>query len=117
MADLTLRPAYASLAEEDGLRFVGFVEADEEAYALFRQPVAGGPVWFELGDEDFGAEDALVSVTETDKGLEIALKPALAARFGWATSVAIRLGPRVAEADQARAALASMLGPLWHPLA
>lgn len=114
MTDVTIRAAYATVAEEDGLRFIGFVEADEEGYALFRQPLAGGPVWFELNDEDLGAEDALVSVTAGPKGLEVVLSPARAARFAFASRVAIRAGAGCEGRTEAFAALAAMLGPLWQ---
>lgn len=114
MTDVTIRAAYATVAEEDGLRFIGFVEADEEGYALFRQPLAGGPVWFELNDEDFGDEDALVSVIASDKGLEIALAPAMAPRFGWAGSVSVKADARCEGREEAFAALREMLGAIWR---
>lgn len=114
MADVTISASYATVAEEDGQRFIGFVDAEDEGYALFRQPLAGGPVWFELNDEDLGAEDALVSVTPGPKGLEVVLKPALAPRFGWATSVAIRAGAACDGRDAALEALRAMLGDLWR---
>ena len=61
MADLTLKAAYATVTEDDGFRFVGFVEEDDEGYALFRQPVEGGAVWFEVNDEEFGDDEALAA--------------------------------------------------------
>lgn len=109
MADITIKAAYATVAEEDGTRFVGFVTGDEDAYALFRQPLAGGPVWFELNDEDFGAEDAVERMSRTATGVEITIRPALMSRFGWAGSVAIRLD-RCDGADAALEALAGMTG-------
>lgn len=112
MADITLKAAYATVTEDDGFRFIGFVEEDDEGYALFRQPVEGGPVWFELNDEEFGDDEALAAVTLTAKGLEITLTPEAAPRFGWATSVAIRLPARCENRDEALAALTEMLGPL-----
>ena len=112
MADITVKAAYATVADEDGQRFVGFVTADDEGYALFRQPLGGGPVWFEVTDEDFGAEDALAALSRTATGIEVALRPELAGRFGWAQSIAIRLD-RCDGAEAALAALAPMLGPLW----
>jgi hypothetical protein len=114
MADVTIRASYATVAEEDGQRFVGFVDDEDEGYALFRQPVGGGPVWFELNDEDLGAEDALILVTAGPKGLEVALKPALAPRFGWAGSVSIRAGAACDGRDAALEALRAMLGDLWR---
>ena len=39
MTDLVVKAAYASVVVVDGLRLVGFVDARDEAYALFRQPV------------------------------------------------------------------------------
>lgn len=109
MADLVVKAAYATLAEDDGFRFIGFVDALDEAYALFRQPVAGGPVWFEVNDEDFGTEDAVAAIEVREGSLEIALKPELAGDFGYATSVAVRL-KNCEGAEAALAALSDMLG-------
>lgn len=91
MADLVVKAAYASVAEEDGFRFIGFVDALDEHYALFRQPLTGGPVWFEVNDEDFGAEDAIAAAAVREGSLEITLRPAVMGRFGYAGSVAVRL--------------------------
>lgn len=118
MADITIRAAYASVVEdeEEEQLFVGFAEgeAEDEVYCLFRQPLTGGPVWFEVTDDSFGAEDALERVVAGPKGLEITLRPALAGRFGWASSVAVKAGPACEGRDEAFAALAAMLGPVWH---
>jgi len=112
MADITVKAAYGSVVEDEGFLFVGFAEGEEEdeGYVLFRQPLEGGPVWFEVNDEGFGAEDAVEKVVSGPKGLEIALKPALAAKFGWAGSVAVRITPRTEDAAEALEALAQMLG-------
>lgn len=118
MADISLKAAYASVVEddEDGMLFVGFAEgeAEDEAYALFRQPLAGGPVWFEVTDESFGAEDAVQSVTAGPKGLDIVIRPGKEAAFGWAGSVQIKAGPGCEGRDEAYAALSAMLGPVWQ---
>lgn len=116
MADITVKAAYGSVVEDEGFLFVGFAEGEEEeeGYVLFRQPVRGGPVWFEVNDETFGAENAVAAVKAGPKGLEITLKPALAATFGWAGSVAVRIGPACEDAEPALAALREMLGDLWQ---
>lgn len=118
MADISVNAAYASIVEddEDGMLFIGFAEgeAEDEAYALFRQPVGGGPVWFEVSDESFGAEDGLESVTAGPKGLDIVIRPAAVAKFGWATTVSIGAGVSCEGRDEAFAALAAMLGPVWR---
>ncbi len=108
MADLVVKAAYATVAEEDGTRFVGFVDALDEHYVLFRQPLTGGPVWFEVNDEDFGADDAVALAAVADGSLEIAIRPEKAGRFGYAGSVAVRL--KACEgAEAALEALAGML--------
>ena len=114
MADITVKAAYGSVVEDEGFLFIGFAEGEEEdeGYVLFRQPIGGGPVWFEVNDETFGAEDALEKVVLGPKGLEITLKPGLAATFGWAGSVAVRIGPGCEDAAPALEALAAMLGPV-----
>ena len=117
MADITVKAAYASVVEdpEDGFLFVGFAEGeeDDEAYVLLRQALGGGPVWFELGDEAFGAEDALLSVRMGIMGLEFVLRPEKAAKFGFATSVSVDL-MQCEDKDEAMAALRDMLGPIWQ---
>ncbi len=118
MADISVKAAYASVVEddEDGMLFVGFAEgeAEDEAYALFRQPLAGGPVWFEVTDESFGAEEALERVVAGEKGLEIVIRPAKVAAFGWAGSVSVKVSPSCEGREEAYTALAAMLGPVWQ---
>jgi hypothetical protein len=111
MADIVVKAAYGSVVEEEGFLFVGFAEGEEEdeGYVLFRQAVGGGPVWFEVNDEAFGAEDAVQSIRHGPKGLEIAIAPEKVAAFGWAASVAIRIGPGCEDADAALEALRGML--------
>ncbi|WP_149141189.1 hypothetical protein [Gemmobacter caeruleus] len=91
MSELVVKAAYASVTEVEGEGFVGFVDAREENYALFRQPLAGGPVWFEVNDEDFGAEDAIAALALAEGSLTVTLRPERIGRFGYASRVAIRL--------------------------
>lgn len=91
MSDLVVKAAYATVAEADGFVFVGFVDARDENYALFRQPKDGGPLWFEVNDEDFGAEDAVETAQLGPEGLALTLRAAKAGRFGYAGRVAVRL--------------------------
>jgi hypothetical protein len=115
MADITVKAAYGSVVEDEGFLFVGFAEGEEEeeGYVLFRQPIGGGPVWFEVNDEAFGAEDAVAGVTVGPKGFEVALRPELAAAFGFAASVAVKIGPGCEDAGPALEALREMLGEVW----
>lgn len=113
MTDITLDAAYASVVEdpEEGYLFVGFAEGEDEdeAYVLFRQPLGGGPVWFELGDESFGAEEAVeAAVLENDR-LVITLRADQVARFGFARNVVVNLGT-CEDREDALAALGAMLG-------
>lgn len=114
MADIVVKAAYGSVVEDEGFLFVGFAEGEheDEGYVLFRQPEEGGPVWFEVNDETFGAEDAVQAVVRGPKGLEITLRPEKAAAFGFARSVAVRIGPACEDAEPALAALEAMLGPV-----
>ncbi len=116
MADIVIKAAYGSVVEDEGQIFVGFAEGEEEdeAYVLFRQPEGGGPVWFEVSDEAFGAEDALEAVVAGPGGLEITLKPERAAKFGWARSVSVEVGEACEGREEAYAALAEMLGTVWR---
>lgn len=115
MADITVKAAYGSVVEDEGCLFVGFAEGEdeEEGYVLFRQPVDGGPVWFEASDETFGAEDAIESVVTGPKGFEVTIRPDKRAAFGFATTVAVRVGPGCEDGPEALAALKGMLGALW----
>lgn len=117
MADITIKAAYASLVEdeEEGLLFIGFAEgeAEDEPYILFRRALTGGPVWCEVNDESFGAEDGLAHVLRSAKGLEIRVRPEAAAEFGFAREIAIRIGPDCEDAAPALEALRDMLGPVW----
>ena len=117
MADIMVKAAYASVVEdpEDGFLFVGFAEGEQEdeAYVLLRQAIGGGPVWFELGDESFGAEDALSLATLGAGGLEFTLRPEKAAKFGYAATVSVDL-TQCEDKDEALAALRDMLGPVWQ---
>jgi len=116
MADITLNAAYGSVVEDEGFLFVGFAEGEDqdEGYVLFRQPLEGGPIWFEVSDETFGAEAAIASVTVDHQGIEVVIAPLARAAFGFAATVAVRIGPECEDAEQALAALRAMLGTLWQ---
>ncbi|MFZ1340451.1 MAG: hypothetical protein WAS26_15530 [Paracoccaceae bacterium] len=115
MADIVVKAAYGSVVEDEGMLFVGFAagEEEDEGYVLFRQSLGGGPVWFEVSDEAFGAEDAVERVVGGPKGLEIAIAPGKLAAFGFAGSVAVRIGPQCEDATAALESLRAMLGPLF----
>ena len=116
MADITIKAAYGSVVEDEGFLFVGFAEGEdeEENYVLFRQPVGGGPVWFEVGDETFGAEDAIQAVTRGPKGIELTIRPERSAALGFVRSIAVRIGPGCEDAEPALQALQEMLPGLWQ---
>jgi len=117
VADITIHAAYASVVEDDeeGMLFIGFAQGEEEdePYALFRQPLSGGPIWFAVNDEDFGADDAVQSIARDAKGLTITLRPEHVASFGWAATVAIRIGPQTEDAEQAIDALHEIFGDIF----
>ena len=116
MADITLKAAYGSVVEEDEFLFVGFAEGEDEdeGYVLFRQPLSGGPIWFEVSDEAFGAEAAIAAVRVGPDGFEVGIVPAFQSAFGFAASVAVQVGLDCEDATEALAALRAMLGPLWQ---
>jgi hypothetical protein len=116
MADITVKAAYGSVVEDEGNLFVGFAEGEDEAdgYVLFRQPVGGGPVWFEASDETFGAEDAIDSIAAGPKGFEVTIRQDKRAAYGFAGTVAVRIGPGCEDGPEALAALKRMLGALWQ---
>ncbi|WP_103332367.1 hypothetical protein [Pseudotabrizicola formosa] len=116
--DITIHAAYASVVEddEDGMLFIGFAQGEEEdePYALFRQPLGGGPIWFAVNDEEFGAEDAVQSIVQDARGLTITIRPDHVASFGWAATIAIRIGPQTEDAQQALEALRDMYGEIFR---
>jgi hypothetical protein len=116
MADIEVAAAYGSVVEDEGTLFVGFAEGEEEdgGYVLFRQTGGAGPIWFEVTDEAFGAEDAVASVQAGAEGLVIRILPERVAAFGWAGEIAVRIAAGADGRDEAFAALAAMLGPLWQ---
>ncbi len=116
MADITVKAAYGSVVEDEGQLFVGFAAGEDadEGYVLFRQPVGGGPVWFEASDETFGAEDAVESVVVGPAGFEVTVRPEMRATFGFAATVAVRVGPSCEDGAEALVALRAMLGALWR---
>jgi hypothetical protein len=116
MADIVVKAAYGSVVEDEGFLFVGFAEGEdeEEGYVLFRQAIGGGPVWFEASDEAFGAEDAIEAVVAGPKGFEVTIRPDQRAAYGFAATVAVRVGPGCEDGAEALAALKGMLGTLWR---
>lgn len=116
MADITVKAAYGSVVENEGDLFVGFAEGEDEAdgYVLFRKPVGGGPIWFEANDETFGAEDAVESVVAGPKGFEVTIRPDMRAAYGFASTVAVKIGPGCEDGAEALAALKGMVGDLWR---
>ena len=116
MADITVKAAYGSVVEDEGQLFVGFAEGEDadEGYVLFRQPIGGGPVWFEASDETFGAEDAIESVVAGPQGFEVTIRAEKRAAFGFAATVAVKVGPGCEDGPEALAALKEMLGELWQ---
>lgn len=116
MADITVKAAYGSVVEDEGQLFIGFAEGEDEdeGYVLFRQPIDGGPVWFEASDESFGAEDAIESVVAGPKGFEVTIRADKRAAFGFAATVAVRVSPGCEDGPEALAALKGLLGDLWQ---
>lgn len=117
MADISIKALYASVVEEDedNMLFVGFAqgEDEEEPYVLFRQSLDGGPIWFEVSDEDLGADDAVTELRLTREGLEIDLQGDLVQKLGLVHTFLVKIGPATEDADLAIDALRQMYGPLF----
>jgi hypothetical protein len=116
MADIELNAAYASVVEDDGHLFIGFAEGEDEdeGYILLRQPLAGGPIWFEVNDETFGAEDAISAVRLEGEDLLFTIRPEKIPAFAWAGTVGVRIAPGCESTPEALEALRQMLGPLFQ---
>ena len=97
------------MSDSDGMVAVPAKILSETLKALPQQPIT-----FSVNDENFGAEDAVERVRRTGKGIEISLRPDQAQTFGWAQSVAVRIGPGCEDADAALEALQQMLGERWQ---
>jgi hypothetical protein len=111
-ADVEINAAYASVVEDEGTLFVGFPEGEDETdpYVLFRQETTGGPVWFEMDDEFFGADDAVETLDWTDAGLTIHIAEPARARLGQVAVITVSLPVDCEDRAEAEAALAQMLG-------
>lgn len=116
MADITVKAVYGSVVEDEGQLFVGFAAGEDadEGYVLFRQAIGGGPVWFEASDETFGAEDAIEAVVAGSKGFEVTIRPDQRGAYGFAATVAVKVGPGCEDGPEAISALKAMLGDLWR---
>lgn len=112
MADIVIKAAYGSVVEDEGLLFIGFAEGEDEdePYVLFRQLLTGGPIWFEVGDDSLGAEDAVEKIVRTAEGLDIHIAPGAVAKIGWAQVIAVRIGADCEDAEDALSALEEMVG-------
>lgn len=114
MADIVVKAAYGSVVEDDeeGFLFIGFAEGEDadEPYVLFRQPLTGGPIWFEVGDESLGAEDAVQKVARTADGLEIFIASDAVAKVGWARLISVHIGPACENTEETLAALEDLIG-------
>ena len=110
MAEVTIKAAYASVVEDDGMLFVGFAQGEDadEPYVLFRQPVTGGPIWFEVSDETFGAPDAVGSIAFEKDRIVIGIAAAHMATMGFVDRVTVEVGPDCDSAEEAIAALRAM---------
>jgi hypothetical protein len=112
MSTMTVRAAYASVIEDEEHLFIGFAEGEDadEPYVLFRQRIGGGPVWLEVSDETFGAEDATETVDIGVDGISIIVKPSKVASFGFLDRIDVQIGTDCDGADDALAALRLVLG-------
>jgi hypothetical protein len=111
MAEMEITAAYASVVEDEGMLFVGFAEGEDadEPYVLFRQPVGGGRVWFEVSDESFGAEDAVEALEFHADRIEITIAAGEVATFGYLARVVVLVGPECDSGPEAIAALRQMM--------
>ena len=112
MSDITVNALYASVVEEEGQLFIGFVEGedDDEPYVMFRRASGGGPVWFEVSDESLGADDAVESVTRTERGLSILIDPEKASRLASAREIVVKITPATENGEEAIEALRDLMG-------
>ncbi|MCL4066358.1 hypothetical protein M3484_07230 [Pseudomonas sp. GX19020] len=112
MSDITVKALYASVVEDEGQLFIGFVEGEdeEEPYVMFRRDAFGGPVWFEVSDESLGAEEAVESVTRTERGLSILIDPAKASKFLMAREIVVQITAATENGEEAIEALRDLMG-------
>ncbi len=112
MSDITVKALYTSVVEDEGQLFIGFVEGEDEdePYVMFRRDAGGGPVWFEVSDETLGADDAVESVTRTERGLSILIDPLKASRFGMAREIVVKITGATENGEEAVEALRDLMG-------
>lgn len=116
MSDIVVKALYASIVEDEDQLFIGFVEGEDEGepYVMFRRAVSGGPVWFEVSDESLGAEDAVESVTQTERGLSILIDRAMASKFAMAREIVVKITAATENGEAAIEALRDLMGARFH---
>lgn len=113
--EIIIKALYASVVEDEGTLYIGFAEGEDEdePYVLFRRE-GSGPIWFEVSDESFGAEDAVSGITLTPKGIEIAIALDKSAEIGFAHSIAVRIPAHCESGPEAIDALRQLYGDRFH---
>ena len=109
--EVIIKALYASVVEDEGTLYIGFAEGEDEdePYVMFRRE-GEGPIWFEVSDESFGAEDAVSGITRTAKGIEIAIALDKTAEIGFAHSIAVRIPAHCESGEEAIEALRELYG-------
>lgn len=114
MADIEIRAQAFWTHSEGADRAAGFAvsEDPEDGYVLFEGVAGGDPagLYVEVSDEIFGAEGAMDSVTFTDRGFVLLLKPAMAKKFGMVREVAVFVDPADADGQAALSVLRELVG-------
>jgi hypothetical protein len=112
--DLTMKAAFASVEEDDGVRVVAFAVSNdpEDGYVFVQQDMAdpAAPLYLEVSDEIFGAYDALESVDFGAGAVTLTIRPALVMRFGAVARVVVQTDAQTQGAEEAIAALKLMVG-------
>lgn len=114
MADIEIRAQAFWTHVEGAERAAGFATSEdpEDGYVLFEGLAGGDPskLYLEVSDEIFGAEGAVGSVTFSDAGFFLTIKPAMAKKFGMVNEVAVHVDPADADGQAAIKVLRELVG-------
>lgn len=113
MADIEIRARAFWTDVEGADHAVGFAASEdpEDGYLIFEgRPGDRKGLYLEVSDEIFAAKDAVENVVFTAEGFTLTIRPAMAAKLGMVSEVAVLVREDDADGQAALAVLKGLLG-------
>lgn len=113
MADIEIRARAFWTDVEGGDHAVGFAASEdpEDGYVIFEgRPGDRKGLYLEVSDEIFAAKDAVETVTFSETGFTLTIRPAMAAKLGMVSEVSVLVGAEDGDGQAALAVLKRLLG-------